>query len=111
MSVQYDEAVRLLTLLRTSPFQFNAVISDLREWLAKGELSPEDIGTSDTEIEELCVRWCKTCAEESLTTLRDGHDQPQVFVEALRRYLNAANLKFEDIGTTETELRTFRKIA
>ena len=82
-----------------------------REYLVKAGIKPEEIGTSEKELIELEKKGYKYKAKYWLDRTREFSKKEDVEdkIRFLRDYLAKAELKLEDIGTSEEELESLKK--
>jgi hypothetical protein len=99
-----------LDFLRNGSTQYDLLIEYVRQEALKGNFSLADIGTSEEELEELRVKGCMTVAQESLGFLRNGTSQYDLFIEYVRKEARKGNFSLADIGTSEEELASFRRV-
>ena len=108
MAEHRTEATKWLNYLRNGTGQHDIFIGYLRRALKAGGLTPENIGTSDAEIETLRVKSCKNAATKWLNHLHNGSDQYEVSIGYLRWELEAGGLTTENIGTSDAEIEALR---
>lgn len=102
-----EEARRHLDTLRRGTDDYMSVQRYLYRDLRKGGLSLVDIGTSEEELTELCVKGCRIRAKMWFNALRTGLGEPNAMVKLIRDDLRKGGLSLADIGTSEEELSTF----
>lgn len=102
------EVQRWLRVLRGGTEQYDSYIACIREEARDNNLSLEDIGTSEAELEELRFLGCKTAAREWLRFLRNGTRQYESFLAYFRQEVADGNFSLADFGTSEKELEKLR---
>jgi uncharacterized membrane protein len=110
MNSYKKEAQEWLGFLRNGTSEYDPLIGYVREEAAKGNLSLADIGTSEEELAQLRVKGCMTAAQEWLGFLRNGASDYDLLIEYVREEATKGNLSLADIGTSEEELASFRKV-
>jgi len=99
-----QRAKRLLTTLREGTSTPIVDLMTLMGDLEQSSLTPEDIGTTEDELEKMRVAGFKQKATEYLNKLRASKSKLLFNFLHLKSYLEGGNLTPEDIGTTEAEL-------
>lgn len=97
-----------LAHLREGTILYSMFLKYLRDDLKCGNLTPEDIGTNEKELEKILVDGCKRDAMTSLEALRKGTHQYAMCLHFLRTDLERGNLTLKSIGTDEDELEKLR---
>ena len=110
MENHQSEATKLLGFLRRSDNCFSIWLDGMRRKLAAGNLTLEDIGTTEAEIENCRVAGCKTAATKLLGYLRRSDYYYSIRLDGMRGELAAGNLTPEDIGTTEAEIASHKQV-
>lgn len=107
---QKQEAMKWLGYLRGDINEYNKdCLQFLREEIADGGLTLEDIGTSEKELEEFRIKIHRFSAKKYLEYLRDGTEQYKNYLQFLREEIAEGGLTLEDIGTSEEELSRLAK--
>jgi len=102
-------AIEALNELRESPTLYRAWSMEIRAKIEQGNLTLDNIGTSEVELDELQVRGSESNATRILQKFRKmGTSDPELTITDLQRELKAGNLTLEDIGTSEVELDELR---
>jgi len=104
----FAEAQQWFKFLRKGTIQYERIIRYLHQSLEAGGLTPEDIGTTETKIQELRVKSCEMTAHQWLIHLRKGTTQYESIIDYIYRNLEAGKLTLENIKTTETEIQELR---
>ncbi len=99
-----SEAHKWLGHLRNGTDMYDSFIGHVRKEAHKGNLTLEDVGTSEAELAEVKVKGCKTAANKWLGHLRNGTDMYDSFIGHVRKEAHKGNLTLEDVGTSEAEL-------
>ncbi|MFC1733573.1 hypothetical protein ACFL6I_25015 [candidate division KSB1 bacterium] len=103
-----DRAGELLERLRSGDSKTPVIdLSTLFGDLNQSGLTPEDIGTTEAELEQMRIAGFKQQATEQLARLRESKSEgkpKRVHLLLLESYLSRGGLTPEDIGTTQTEL-------
>ena len=103
-------AHKLLALLRDGTSMYESFICYVREEAKNGNLTLEQVGTSEEELAQLKVKGCKTAAHKWLVLLRDGNIQYESYIYYVREEAKNGKLTLEQVGTSEEELTSFKLI-
>ena len=98
------EARKWLDLLRNGTDQYELFEEFVLEEARKGNLTLDEIGTSEGELEELIIKGCKTAAEMWLGLLRNGMVCYDSCISHIREEAGKGGLTLDEIGTSEKEL-------
>lgn len=94
-----------LKRLSLADYEFEFLIKCMKEGLSSCNLSLENIGTSEDEIEKLRVEACKRSAQRILSHLRNcSTNNNDLYVRCLLEYLCKGGLSPEDVQTNDEEL-------
>ncbi len=110
------EAVRLLKKAqeKKSSGCVKFEIEYIFELLTKGNLKPEEIGSSQDELKTILLEGYKSGAIDCLMRAREAKRKGErlIFIHAdvCRIYLEWGNFRPEDIGTTEAELDSLGRV-
>lgn len=101
-------AQKNLEILRrgtSDPFSY---MYSLKHYIKEGNLSFDEVGTDEEELEELRIKGCKSSAEFYLSYLRKGSPDYKICFEMINMGLKDGSLSLNDIGTDEKELEELR---
>lgn len=80
----------------------------MHEWLNKGKLSIEDIGTSKEELESLRILCSKAFAQNMLVRLREGSDDYDNLSKEIIALACDGDFSLSDIGTSIKEIEELK---
>lgn len=103
-------AKRWLGCLRRGEYPYGLYIQLLRDEVKDGLFMLQDIGTSEAELGELCVKGAKVVAKVWLSHIRENPGHPAC-TRFLVQEIKSGGLTPADIGTTVEELIRLAPVA
>jgi hypothetical protein len=98
-----------LSRLRAGTDQYEPFIAYLRDEIRNGGLTLADIGTSETELNQLQRKGAAKAAQKWLSYLRQDTEYYKSFTAYVREEGQNAGLTLADIGTSEEELTQLQR--
>lgn len=99
------DALMWLVYLRNGTTQYEDIVRYIRRDVERAHLDLADIGTSEGELEKLCMLGVKIDAQVWLAILRRGSSQYEGIISHIRDDVKKGGLVLADIGTSEEEFQ------
>jgi hypothetical protein len=105
----YTRALEWLNVLDRYPIDCQVWLDSLWSELKAGNLTLEDIGTTNEKIEALRLKGCCAAALGWFDLVRIRPNNSDIWVQEMRRELAAGKLTLQDLGKSEVEIRSLPK--